>query len=98
MIKDGTGVFYWKWDSLPGKNMRPGVSRLLKLCVLGEFYARFSQDAQVNETVIIFTCSKTKKKQKKKPTPSHKIIEKKGMEGKKKERGKRLFTIYRLMD
>ena len=31
--------------------MRPGVSRLLKLCVLGEFYARFSQDAQVNETL-----------------------------------------------
>ena len=31
--------------------MRPGVSRLLKLCVLGELYARFSQDAQVNETL-----------------------------------------------
>ena len=31
--------------------MRPGVSHLLKLCVLGEFYARFSQDAQVNETL-----------------------------------------------
>ena len=32
--------------------MRPGVSHLLKLCVLGEFYARFSQDAQVNETLL----------------------------------------------
>ena len=53
MIKDG-GVFYWKWDSLPGKNMRPGVSLLLKLCVLGEFYARFSQDAQVNETAVTY--------------------------------------------
>ena len=52
MIKDGTGVFIWKRDSLTGKNMRPGVSRLLKLCVLGEFYARFSQDAQVNETLL----------------------------------------------
>ena len=31
--------------------MRQGVSRLLKLCVLGEFYARFSQDAQVNKTL-----------------------------------------------
>ena len=30
--------------------MRPWVSRLLKLCVLGEFYARFSQ---VNETLNI---------------------------------------------
>ena len=35
--------------------MRPGVSRLLKLCVLGEFYARFSQDAQVTETLSIYT-------------------------------------------
>ena len=52
MIKDGTEVFFWKRDSLPGKNMRLGVSRLLKLCVLGEFYARFSQDAQVNETLL----------------------------------------------
>ena len=52
MIKDGTEVFCWKRDSLPGKNMRLGVSRLLKLCVLGEFYARFSQDAQVNETLL----------------------------------------------
>ena len=51
MIKDGTEVFFWKRDSLPRKNMRLGVSRLLKLCVLGEFYARFSQDAQVNETL-----------------------------------------------
>ena len=58
MIKDGTGVFYWKWDLLPGKNMRPGVSRLLKLCVLGEFYARFSQDAQVNETLRLQKASR----------------------------------------
>ena len=31
--------------------MHPGVAHLLELCVLGEFYARFSQDAQVNETL-----------------------------------------------
>ena len=33
--------------------MRPGVSRLLKLCVLCKFYARFSQDAQVTETLYV---------------------------------------------
>ena len=40
--------------------MRPGVSRLLKLCVLGEFYARFSQDAQVNETLLLRAVLKIK--------------------------------------
>ena len=40
-----------KLDSLPGQTMRPGVAHLLELGVLGEFYARFSQDAQVNETL-----------------------------------------------
>ena len=69
MIKDGTGVFYWKWDSLPGKNMRPGVSRLLKLCVLGEFYARFSQDAQLNETLLLYLHVVKQKKQNKKNPP-----------------------------
>ena len=33
--------------------MRPGVSRLLNLCVLDKFYARFSQDAQVTETLHV---------------------------------------------
>ena len=44
--------------------MRPGVSRLLKLCVLGEFYARFSQDAQVNETLHICEMDLKKKNEK----------------------------------
>ena len=35
--------------------MHPGVSHLLKLCVLSEFYARFLQDAQVNETLLILS-------------------------------------------
>ena len=34
--------------------MRPGVAHLLELCVLGEFYARFSQDTQVNETLQVW--------------------------------------------
>ena len=32
--------------------MRPRVAHLSKFCVLDEIFARFSQDAQVNETLI----------------------------------------------
>ena len=31
--------------------MRPRVAHLSKFCVLDEIFARFSQDAQVNETL-----------------------------------------------
>ena len=53
VIKDGTGVFFLETGLANRKKHASGVSHLLKLCVLGEFYARFSQDAQVNETLIV---------------------------------------------